>query len=137
MARILIAEDEALVRDLLVLMLELEGYAVTAVPDGEGALAKLRAHTYDLAVVDMRMAGLSGLDALVTAAREGRPVRALVLTGDDADGAAHAAAARVAARLLTKPIGRQELLAEVEAALAGSAMGAGSAGLAVGARSRG
>ncbi len=117
MARILLGEDETLVRNLLTLMLEHEHHAVTAVADGDAALAALRDETYDLAIVDVRMAGMSGLEALERAAREGHPVRALILTGNQDDELVRAAARRLGARVRSKPIRRVELLEEVNALL--------------------
>jgi CheY-like chemotaxis protein len=107
----------ARIRGLLTLMLELEGHAVTAVADGEAALAALCAERFDLAVIDVRMNGLSGIEALERPAQRGYPVRALVLTGDDDDARVNAAAQRLSVRLRAKPIGRTELMAEVNALL--------------------
>jgi CheY-like chemotaxis protein len=91
-ARILPGEDEALVRNLLALMLELEEHVVTAVADGGSALAALRAGDCDMAVIDVHLGGMSGMEVL-------------------------AAARRLGARLRAKPIRRVELLAEVNAIL--------------------
>jgi CheY-like chemotaxis protein len=117
-ARILVGEDEPVVRGLITLMLELEGHAVTAVSDGEAAHAALCAEAFDAAILDVRMDKLSGLEALERAALAGHPVRALVLTGDEDDELVSAAAQRLSARLRAKPIARADLMAEVNALLA-------------------
>src|SRR5574344_1842130 len=62
MKRILIAEDELAIREGLVDLLESEGYAVTAVADGEAAVAAWKAGGIDLALLDIMMPKLSGYD---------------------------------------------------------------------------
>jgi two-component system phosphate regulon response regulator PhoB len=61
-SRVLVIEDEADVRDLIVLHLKREGFEVTAVEDGEKAMKTLDTFTPDLAVVDWMLPGMSGLD---------------------------------------------------------------------------
>ncbi len=59
--RVLVAEDDRSVRESLVRALKLEGYDVTAVNDGEQALAALDADHYDLLVLDVMMPNVDGL----------------------------------------------------------------------------
>jgi two-component system phosphate regulon response regulator PhoB len=61
-ARILVVEDEADVRELIVLHLKREGHDVVAVDEGETALKKLNAEKFDLAVLDWMLPGISGLE---------------------------------------------------------------------------
>lgn len=61
---ILIAEDEPAVARSLKLKLEHEGYAVTAVGDGQAAVAAVRAQTFDLILLDLIMPVLDGWGAL-------------------------------------------------------------------------
>jgi two-component system response regulator RegX3 len=69
-ARILLADDEpALVRSLTY-ALEREGHLVDAVPDGPTALERSRASDYDLAILDIMMPGLSGLEVCREIRRE-------------------------------------------------------------------
>ena len=63
-ARILVADDEEAIRGSVSLLLQEEGYEVTAVPSGEEALARFAAQPYDLVLTDIRMAGMSGIDLL-------------------------------------------------------------------------
>jgi CheY-like chemotaxis protein len=58
---ILVAEDEHSSLEVLVLLLEAEGYEVVAVEDGEKALAQLRVQPIDLVVSDYMMPRLDGL----------------------------------------------------------------------------
>jgi two-component system, OmpR family, response regulator MprA len=60
-ARVLVAEDDRSVRESLVRALRLEGYDVTAVTDGEQALAQVESDPPDLIVLDIMMPNLDGL----------------------------------------------------------------------------
>lgn len=60
--RILVAEDEPEIRQLLVLHLKREGFAVDEVSDGEEARQLLLSNKYNLVVVDWMMPSLSGLE---------------------------------------------------------------------------
>ena len=59
--RLLLAEDEAVQRDVLAEMLSRAGYAVTAVDNGQDALSRILSGKYPLVVTDRRMPGLDGL----------------------------------------------------------------------------
>lgn len=61
MARILIVDDEDLVRNVLRLMLEGAGYKVEEACDGVDALHKYRAHPSDLILIDLIMPNKNGL----------------------------------------------------------------------------
>lgn len=56
-ARILVVDDENVARLSLLRILQLEGYEVTAVGDGDTALRELARSTYDLMVLDLRLGG--------------------------------------------------------------------------------
>jgi two-component system phosphate regulon response regulator PhoB len=60
--KILIVEDEADIRDLMVLHLSREGYTVTAVESGEAAISRLEQDAFSLAIFDWMLPGISGLD---------------------------------------------------------------------------
>lgn len=61
-ARILIVDDEENQRKSLAIGLRLEGYRVYEAADGESALAVLALEPVDLAIVDLMMPGINGLD---------------------------------------------------------------------------
>jgi DNA-binding NtrC family response regulator len=61
---ILIAEDEAAVRESLVEVLREEGYQVTATADGEAAIAAVGSQEFDLLLTDLRMPGTDGITVL-------------------------------------------------------------------------
>ena len=62
--RILVVDDEEQMRDLLVKVLERKGYQVSVCGNGADALAFLEREPVDLVVTDVRMPGLSGMEAL-------------------------------------------------------------------------
>lgn len=63
-ARILIADDEPNIRLLYRSELEAEGYEVILAEDGKEALAKVESEKPDLVVLDIRMPGIDGVEAL-------------------------------------------------------------------------
>ena len=62
MTVVLVADDDADIRDLVAFKLEQTGLEVIAVEDGETALEEARARQPELAVLDISMPGLSGID---------------------------------------------------------------------------
>jgi len=65
MAKILIAEDERDIRELITFTLELAGYQVIPTCDGEEALIAAKKEIPDLIVLDIRMPRMTGYDACV------------------------------------------------------------------------
>ena len=79
--RILFADDETNLQELMRIELPRMGYAVTVCPDGLTAVAALEKEPYDCVFVDLDMPGLNGLD-VIAKARELRPeIEAVVMTG--------------------------------------------------------
>ena len=60
--RILIAEDDDNIRALLASYLSVSGFDIQAVGDGTSALKHLKASDYDLAVLDIMLPGMDGLE---------------------------------------------------------------------------
>lgn len=122
-ARILIAEDDADLRDLLQDELEDAGYTTTVAIDGRAALAHVEHadEQIDLLITDVRMPGVTG-DELLAAARARRAeVPVIVIT---AFGSVEQAVEMVKAgafQYLTKPFDSEELLRSIVSALEQSA----------------
>ena len=113
---ILVAEDEASVRNFLVTVLERGGYGVIAAVDGSAAIAILgdSAIGIDAVVSDVDMPGASGLE-VVAFARSVRPGIGLVLTSGTNLWTADQIADGVT--LLQKPFTIDQLLEAIEATL--------------------
>src|SRR6187549_1863846 len=116
-AKILIAEDDANIRQGLVATLESEGYAVTPASDGAQALKLYPQSKYDLVVLDVMMPKASGYDVCreLRAAGAGVPVLFLTAKGEEVDKVVGLKLG--ADDYVTKPFGVHELLARVEALL--------------------
>ena len=78
MARILIVDDQDMMRDSLAQTLVREGHEVVASPDGAAAAARLGAARFDLLITDLRMPKMTGLELLAEAKRL-RPEMPVVL----------------------------------------------------------
>ena len=75
-SRILVIDDEAAIRDSLRMTLEYEGYEFTGAATGQEGLALAERDTPDLVLLDIKMPGMDGLEALqkIKAAHEALPV---------------------------------------------------------------
>ncbi|MGQ0481873.1 MAG: SpoIIE family protein phosphatase [Pseudonocardia sp.] len=116
--RVLVADDNADMREYVQRLLSIR-YRVTAVADGEAALAAARADPPDLLVSDVMMPGLDGM-ALLAALRADpatASVPVLLLSARAGPEAAVEGLAAGADDYLAKPFGAAELLARVDAHL--------------------
>ncbi|MFC0677913.1 ATP-binding protein [Lysobacter korlensis] len=106
--QVLIADDLAANRTVLARILERAGHRVHAVDDGEAALDALETDRFDLAVLDMHMPGLTGLDVIrqlrFMEAGGGRLTPSIILSADATVQAAEAANEAGARAFLTKPV---------------------------------
>jgi DNA-binding response OmpR family regulator len=114
-ARILIAEDDANIRQGLVATLESEGYGVTSAADGAQALKLFPQEKFDLVLLDVMMPKASGYDVCRELRARGATVPVLFLTakGEEVDKVVGLKLG--ADDYVTKPFGVKELLARVEA----------------------
>jgi DNA-binding response OmpR family regulator len=115
--RILVAEDQADIRDLLAMNLRQAGYGVQAVADGEAALAAEEAAPSDLLVLDLMMPGLDGLEVCKALRANGRDTPILMLTARSTELDRVLGLELGADDYLTKPFSMAELLARVKALL--------------------
>lgn len=82
MIRLVLAEDQALVRGALAALLGLESdlQVVAEAGDGEAAWQAVRAHAPDLLVTDIEMPGLTGLDVALKVQEAGLATRVVIIT---------------------------------------------------------
>jgi DNA-binding response OmpR family regulator len=115
--RILVAEDQTDIRDLLVLNLRAAGYAVSETRDGLSALALHTEAPCDLLVLDLMMPGLDGLELCKTLRARGDTTPILMLTAKSTELDRVLGLELGADDYLTKPFSLPELLARVKALL--------------------
>lgn len=82
--RMLIAEDDRMTADTLAKRLRSEYYAVDVCYDGENALHYLLSADYDVAVLDIMMPGMDGIEVLMRLREAGKHTPVLLLTARDA-----------------------------------------------------
>src|SRR5689334_24433945 len=118
MVRILVAEDETIIRLDLVEMLKRAGLEVCAeARDGEEAVALAREHGPDLAVLDVKMPRLDGIEAAKRILDE-RPIPIVMLTAYGQEELVSRAVEAGVFGYLVKPFREQDLLPAIAAARA-------------------
>ncbi|KRD43755.1 LuxR family transcriptional regulator [Cellulomonas sp. Root930] len=119
--RVLVVDDDALVRAGLTLMLDgAQGISVVAqVADGSGVPAALDAHPVDVVLMDLRMPGVDGIAATRTLRRRFDPPAVVVLTTFDTADEVEAAMHAGASGYLLKDTEPQRIVEAVLAAAAG------------------
>ena len=116
MTRILLADDDTELCELLTEYLASEGFVIESVHDGEAAVNKILENPFDLVILDVMMPKMSGFDALreVRAKRQ-TPVLMLTARGDDVDRIVGLEMG--ADDYLPKPCNPRELVARIRAIL--------------------
>ena len=79
--RVLVADDEAIIRKLIHDILAPCGCVVDLAPDGVEAIANMAEHQYDLVVTDVNMPGASGYEVLAAARTNGTETPVILVTG--------------------------------------------------------
>ena len=115
--RVVIAEDEAIIRLDLKEILEEEGYEVVGETGrGDEAVALVREHNPELAILDIKMPGMDGLSAAREIAGE-RRAAVLILTAFSQRNLIEEARDAGALAYLVKPFQKSELIPAIEVAL--------------------
>lgn len=114
--RILIVDDDAGIRLLLVTFLRRHGYQLRQARNGREALAEMRAGNADLVVTDLTMGEVSGWEVLRVRAADRLLSRipVIVITAINENNAAESIAGRSVSAVLGKPFDLVTLLAAVE-----------------------
>ncbi len=115
--RVLVVEDEAELRESLVERLRETGFAVDAAPDGEEGLYFGREYPIDLAIIDLGLPGLSGMDLIRKLREDGHEYPVLILTARDRWQDKVEGLQAGADDYVVKPFHFQEILARVNALL--------------------
>ena len=116
---VLVIEDEARIRELVSLHLQLEGLAPTEATDGDTGLSLARSRRFDLIVLDLMLPGLDGVTICRAIRRESvnaeTPILMLTARREESDKVLGLDSG--ADDYLTKPFGIRELLARIRALL--------------------
>ncbi len=117
MQTILVIDDDDSLRDTISVMLEQEGFRVILAADGRIGFDRFLTMRPDLALVDLRLPGMSGVDICkqVRAAQIQTPIIVLSALGDEVDKVLLLEIG--ADDYVVKPFGRRELLARIRAVL--------------------
>ena len=108
-SRILIADDEPNIRMTVKLALESEGHEVIEAEDGEEVVEILTRTSVDLAIIDVRMPRLGGIEALKHLREIGNPTPVILLTAHGGVAEAVAAMKLGASDFLLKPMTPESL----------------------------
>ena len=108
--KILVADDDEIVRDVISSLLSREGYSVVAARDGFDAIRILRIEDISLVITDLRMPGTDGLEVLRYAVRNNPDITVVLLTAYGTLDTALEAITEGAYDYLTKPFKVQEII---------------------------
>lgn len=110
MTKVLLVDDEELVRKVVRVVLEAEGHDVAEAGDGASALAGVRSEKPDVVVLDLMMPGEDGVEVCRKIKAEMPDVRVLVLTSLPEPEAREEATEAGADDFMVKPFSSLELL---------------------------
>ncbi len=119
MATVLVADDDPDIRELVSFKLERAGHEVVAVADGPSAVAAALESPPDIAIIDVTMPGLSGLQVCAALRDDPRTaaVPLILLTARAHADDAHRGLQAGAVAYVTKPFSPRELVQQVESLL--------------------
>ena len=116
-SNILVVDDEPVARQSLTDILKLEGFIVSAVPNGQAAVEHVRTHAVDLMIVDLKMPGMDGLEVIQVVNQTSPETEIILLT---AHGSIESAVQALRLRIhdyLSKPASPPQILASVKKGL--------------------
>ena len=115
--RVLFLEDEPTIREVLKEYMKISGYDVTEVDDGNKALELLKEQSYDLAILDIMVPGISGLEVLSTIKDQLPNLATIMLTALEDEKTQVDAFNRYADDYVIKPVSPIILLKRMETIL--------------------
>jgi len=114
---VFIVDDDVAVRDALALLLGLKGYRTSIYSSAEDFLAAYRKEWRGCLVLDIKMAGMTGLDLQARLSEQGSGLPIVMVTGHGDASSARAALKAGAVDFLEKPLDDQQLVSAVATAL--------------------
>ncbi|MBX3247479.1 MAG: response regulator [Myxococcales bacterium] len=116
-ARILVVDDEEVIREVLADFLSMEDYAVSTASDGQQALARIDEQRFDLVLSDLKMPVMGGLELLDELQRRHLSTKAVIMTGFGTVETAIEAMKRGATDYILKPFRVEEVVLTVRRAI--------------------
>jgi CheY-like chemotaxis protein len=117
MTRILIIDDEAMIRNLLVKILEREGYNTITASDGKEGIKSHRENPADLIITDLIMPGKEGIETIMELRRDFPDVKIVAMSGGgnmDPETYLRIAKTMGAIKTLAKPFDKKVLLKTIQ-----------------------
>ena len=114
---VLIIDDEAVIRESLQTLLEMEGYRVAVAGDGEEGLARIAAEPFDIVLLDYALPGRNGLEILADIRDRDPQLAVIMVTAFGTVENAVKAMQVGASNFIQKPWDNEKLLADVRAAI--------------------
>ena len=120
--RLLVVDDEDLLRSSLVKLLTMEGYSVLSAPDGNEALRLIKENKFQLIITDLKMPGMSGMELIEEVRKLSPDTKVVILTAHGEWNTYLEAMEKGAFEYLNKPINKDDLFYAVKRALLGSSI---------------
>ena len=115
--KILIADDEQVIRELFVRFLDREGYQVAAAKDGLDASERIEGEDYDIVILDLKMPGADGMNVVKRARDLGKDPTVIIITGHATIETAKDAMKQGCFDYITKPFDMKDMISIVKRAL--------------------
>jgi response regulator RpfG family c-di-GMP phosphodiesterase len=115
--KVLVVDDEKVIREILADFLSMEGFSVRTAEDGAAALAELSKGSYDLVLSDLKMPNMGGLELLEAIGRHAPNVVVVIMTGFGTVETAIDAMKRGAYDYILKPFKVEEVVHTIRRAL--------------------
>ena len=119
MAKILIAEDDMDIRELVVLTLQFSGHDVVSVEDGAAAVEASQGDSFDLILMDVRMPRMSGYEAcrIIKDRKETQDVPVIFLSAKGQESEIQSGLLAGAEQYVLKPFAPEELVETIQKVL--------------------
>lgn len=116
-SRVLIVDDEKLMRISLESQLKKEGYSVKSVDNALDGLKMVKSEEYDVVVTDLRLSGMSGIDFLKEIKKHNQEIIVVIMTAYGTLESAVSAIKEGAYDYIAKPFSTDELIIKLQRAL--------------------
>ena len=120
--RVLVIDDEQDMREMLALVLETRGFEVETAESGPAAIAAVERRRFDVALTDLRMPGMDGIETLAALKKRDPALQIIIATGYASDETAGVCMQRGAYDFIRKPFDLRDLQALLDRALSAHAL---------------